>query len=164
SFEDLHIMRFVQSKYNETDVKVVPVACPPVYSSHYYGFEKRVFLDEPDGSKKFTENVTAFIEKTEDVVRTGLVPAETYYDLRLRLLFNQRKDLQPHKNYGVIFNWQGKFRGPGEHQKYGTPTLWLLNSQGMVLEEPFWGNIYHQEPYSIRYTILDVDKAIQRYV
>lgn len=164
SFEDMHIMRFVQSKYKETEVKVIPVACPPVYSSQYYGFGARVFLDEPENSERLKESTTAFIEKTEEIVRGGLIPVETYYDLRFRLLFNRKENLQPGKDYGTIFSWQGKFRGPGEHQKYGTPTLWLLNVQGVILEQPFWGNIYHYRPHNIRYTILDVDKAIRRYV
>ncbi|MFQ5823929.1 MAG: hypothetical protein ACE5JB_07735 [bacterium] len=164
SFEDMHIIRFVHSKYKEAEVKLIPVACPPIYSSQNYGFEKRVFLDHSESSKKFTESSKAFIEKTEDITHSGLIPIDTYYDLRFRLLFNRRKNLQPGKDYGNIFEWQGQFRGPGDNQKYGTPTLWLLNSKGTILEKPFWGNIYHSEPYRIRYTILDVDKAIQRYL
>jgi thiol-disulfide isomerase/thioredoxin len=164
SFEDMHTLRFVESKYKDNQVKVLPVACPPVYSSQYYGFGQRVFLDEPESSKKFNESTTAFVEKTEEIVQSGLIPTETYYDLRFRLLFNRRENLLPSKNYGTIFNWQGKFRALGEKQKYGTPTSWLLNSRGIILEEPFWGNIYHSEPYQIRYTILDVDKAIQRHL
>lgn len=164
TFEDLHIFRYIYYKYKNAPVHFIPVACTPIYSCQYYGFEKRVFLDEADNSEKFKENAKAFVEKNEAIVASGLIATNTYYDLRFRLLFNRSKKWQPGRGYGTIYPWQGKFRAKGETQKYGTPTLWLLNSKGIILDKPFWGNIYHGEPYQIRYTISDVDKAIQNHL
>jgi hypothetical protein len=164
SFEDLHIIRYIHQKFDDSQVQIIPVACPPIYSSQHYGFAQRVFLDEPDDSPKFNESVKQFMESTEKVVAAKYLPVETYYDLRFRLLFNPREDLKPGAGYGTIHPWQGCFRASGETQKYGTPTIWLLNAKGVVLHEPFGGNIYHAEPFAIRYTILDLDKAIQRHV
>lgn len=164
TFEDLHILRFTYYKYKKAQVHFIPVACPPVYSSQYYGFEKRVFLDEAENSKKYKENAKAFVAKTEEIVESGLIPTETFYDLRFRLLFNWSKKWKPGKGYGTIYSWQGKFRDHEENQKYGTPTLWLLNSEGIILNKPFSGNIYHSEPFRINYTVSDVDKAIERHL
>ncbi len=162
SFEDLHIPRFLHLKYQPEQLRIIPIACPPVYSSHNYGFEARVFLDEPDDSKKFQESAAAFIDLTEKLFVEGYVPVPSYYDLRLRLLFNRREDLRPGEGYGAVHEWQGTFRGSGESQRYGTPTIWLLDSRGKVLAQPFFGNLYHSDPYEIRYTIVDVDRAIQQ--
>lgn len=164
SFEDLHTLRFIDQKYDDSQVRILPVACAPVYSSQYYSFERRVFLDEPDKSDKFRESARVFVESTEEVIDNDFIPVPTYYDFRHRLLFNRREDLQPGDGYGKVFEWQGKFRGRGDTQKYGTPTVWLLDSNGKVLEEPFWGNYYHSEPFQIGYTIVDLDQAIQRHL
>lgn len=162
SFEDLHILRYLNLKYDSSQLRILPVACAPVYSSQNYGFEPRVFLDEPDDSPKFKESAAAFVKHTEKLFVEGYLPVPSYYDVRYRLLFNRREDLQPGAGYGPIYDWQGKFRGKGETQRYGTPTIWLLNSNGKVLSEPFWGNLYHSEPFEIRYTIVDVDRAVEQ--
>ncbi|MFQ5676599.1 MAG: hypothetical protein ACE5G1_11925, partial [bacterium] len=81
---------------------------------------------------------------------------------RFRLLFNRRDDLQPGAGYGEVYDWQGKFRAPDETQKYGTPTIWLLDSKGTVLQQPFHGNIYQDQ--ELNYTVLEVDKAIQKHL
>jgi hypothetical protein len=164
SFEDSHALRFIHQKYDDSDVRILPVACPPVYSSRHYGLGRRVFLDEPDESAKLQESTKAFIESTETVIDSELIPVKTFYDLRLRLLFNRRDDLKPGEGYGDIYEWQGKFRGDGDTQKYGTPTVWLIDSKGKILTEPFWGNYYHSDPFKISYTIIDLDEAIQRYL
>ena len=113
-------------------------------------------------SEAFKEAQEIFIDSTEDVVFDKIIPAETYYDVRLRLLFNRREDLKPGESYGTIHDWQGKFRAPGETQKYGTPTIWLLDADGVILEEAFHGNIYQDQELS--YTVLEVDKAIQKHL
>lgn len=164
SFEDLYILRYLHRKYSDYDMAFIPVACAPVYTSQYYGYPKGVFLDESDDSDAFRENVHKFIESTEQTVKDGFIPVDTYFDLRLRLLFNRRPDLQPGEEYGEIYSWQGKFRAPGETQKYGVPTIWLLDTEGTVLEEPFHGNYYHSDPYHINYTVNDVDEAVQKYL
>jgi hypothetical protein len=158
--EDLHIPRFLHLKYQPQQLRIIPIACPPVYSSQNYGFEARVFLDQPEDSKKFQESAAAFIELTEKLFVEGYLPVPSFYGLRL--LFNRREDLRPGEGYGAVYGWQGAFRGSGESQRYGTPTIWLLDSRGKVLAEPFFGNLYHSDPYEIRYTIVEVDRAIQQ--
>ncbi len=162
SFEDLYVLRFLHEKYHDSEVRLLPVACPPVYGSDYYGFRRRVFLDFADDAPAFTEAARAFVASTEEAVARGFVPVDTYYDFRNRLLFNRRADLRPGEAYGPIHAWQGRFRSDAETQKYGTPTLWLLDAQGRILEKPFHGNLYHAEPYEIRYTLVDVDRAIRK--
>ncbi len=162
SFEDFYVLRYLHQKYDNSAVQIIPVAVPPVYASEFYGFERRVFLDEPADSEQFKESAVAFIESTEQAVVNEFIPVTTYYDIRNRLLFNQRNDLRPGEGYGKIYSWQGKFRSDQETQKYGTPTVWMLSPEGVVLEPPFWGNIYHGNPH-VRYTIPDIEQAIQKH-
>jgi hypothetical protein len=63
--------------------------------------------------------------------------------------------------YGSVYDWQGRFRASSDSQKYGTPTIWLLDRNGTVLAKPFYGNLYHERPFEIKYSDIDVDKAIQ---
>lgn len=162
TYDDLHVLRYIHTKYRDEPVDFIPVACPPLYSWESYGLEKPIFLAEPDDSRDFKEEAAAFIEQTEAIVEEGIVPAPTYYDLRFRLLFNRAPEWKPGPGYGQVYPWQGRFRAAGETQKYGTPTLWLLNAEGTVLEPPFHGNIYSSAPYTIGYTVRDVDAAVQR--
>ena len=164
SFEDLYVLRYLHEKYESRKVRLIPVACPPVYASRYYGFKPRVFLDEPDDSPTFQQAAKDFIASTEKAVARRYVPVETYYDLRYRLLFNRRRDLKPGPGYGPVYSWQGKFRSDRETQKYGTPTIWLLDARGTILRPPFHGNLYHAEPFHIEYTVLDLDRAVQQYL
>ena len=164
SFEDLQILRYVHRKYEFSEVQIIPVACAPVYSSEYYGLERRVFLDEPDESEKFQAAVESFVKSTGKAVDGGYIPLRPYLDLRFRLLFNSSKAWAPAKGYGEIADWQGRFRAEGETQRYGVPTIWMLDSEGVVLEGPFHGNVYHSEPYEINYTVLDIDQAIQKHL
>jgi len=164
SFEDLQIPRYLHLKYNNELVKLLPVAVAPVYSTQYYGLPERVFLDEPDDSELFRESAMEFIDSTEQAAFDGFIPMEPYFDVRNRLLFNRREDLAPGEGYGPVYPWQGKFRAEGERQKYGVPTIWLLNGEGEVLEPPFHGNLYHSDPYDIAYTILDIDAVIMKHL
>lgn len=164
SFEDLYILRYLHRKYSDHNVGFIPVACTPIYSSQYYGYPEGVFLNEPDGSEAFRKNTRTFIENTEKIVGEGIIPDETYFDLRHRLLFNRRPDLKPGNGYGKIHAWQGKFRAGDETQKYGVPTIWLLDTGGVVLEPPFSGNYYHSDPYEISYSVIEVDEAVQKYL
>ncbi len=164
SFEDLQILRFIHMKYEDAPVQLIPVACAPVYSTQYYGHEKGIFLNEPDDSEKFKAAVEKFIESTQKSVDDGFIPVQPYLDVRLRLMFNRDEDLKPGAGYGKIYPWQGRFRADDETQKYGVPTIWLLNPDGMVLEKPFHGNYYRSDPWEINYTIVDVDQALQKYI
>lgn len=162
SFEDLQIMRFIHTKYEEMPVQIIPVACAPVYSTRFYGFAARVFLDEPDDSEKFKAAAKAFIDSTQASFEAGFIPVQPYFDVRDRLLLNPREDLKPGAGYGKIFDWQGRFRADDETQKYGVPSIWLLNEKGVVLDGPFHGNYYHSDPYEIKYTLVDIDRAIEK--
>lgn len=164
SFDDSHVMRFIDYKYLESEVAILPVACPPVYSSQYYGLEEGVFMNEPEDSEAYQQAVEKFVDSTEQAVYNKFVPVPTYYDFRLRMLFNREPYLKPGEGYGAIHDWQGKFRAPGETQRYGTPTIWLLDANGTVLTEPFHGNIYHSDPFELSYCASDVDKAIQQFL
>ncbi len=164
SFEDLQVLRYIQEKYEFAPLNIITVACAPIYSTQYYGLAEGVFLNESDSSEKYQEAARKFIASTNESVESGFVPVQPYFDLRLRLLFNRREDLAPGADYGEVFDWQGKFRASDEEQKYGVPTIWLLNYEGKVLEPPFHGNVYHSEPYAINYTLLDVDRAVQRHL
>ncbi len=162
SFEDLQIMRFIHTKYEEMPVQIIPVACAPVYSTRFYGFEARVFLDEPDDSEKFQAAAKAFIDSTQASFEAGFIPVRPYFDVRNRLMLNARADLRPGAGYGKIYDWQGRFRADDETQKYGVPSIWMLDAKGVVLDGPFHGNYYHSDPYEIKYTLVDIDKAIEK--
>lgn len=164
SFDDTHVMRFIDYKYLDSEVAIVPVSCPPVYSSQYYGLEEGVFMNEPEDSEAYQKAVEKFIDSTEQAVYNKFVPVPTYYDFRFRLLFNREANLKPGESYGAIHDWQGKFRAPGETQRYGTPTIWLLDANGIVLAEPFHGNVYHSDPFQLNYCATDVDKTIQKFL
>ena len=71
------------------------------------------------------------------------------------------EDLKPGEGYGPVHDWQGRFRVSADSQKYGTPTFWLLDKNGTVLAKPFYGNLYHEKPFEIKYSVIEVDKVIQ---
>lgn len=164
SFEDLQILRFIDTKYEQESVQIIPVACAPVYSTQYYGFAERVLLDEPDDSDIFQEVAKKFIASTQEAFIAGYIPVQPYFDLRHRLLMNHDEEYKPGQGYGKVFDWQGCFRAAHETQKYGVPSIWLLDSDGVVLAGPFHGNQYQSEPYQIKYTILDIDRAIAEHL
>ncbi len=147
-----------------TGVQFIGAACPPVYSSDRYGWEKGVFLDEPENSAKFKKAVGQFIEKTEALRNDGSIPLGTlYYDPRFRLLWNpQEHAVGP--AYGPVYPWQGKFKWHNDVQRYGTPCLWFLDQRGKVLREPLYGNNYTSVPPKILYTFWELESAIQQSV
>jgi len=162
SFEDLHVVRFLNEKYKFSGLHIVPVA--PVYSRQYYGLDERVYLDAPDDSEKFKVAARKFIDSTQAAADAGIIPVQPYFDLRLRLLLNREQELMPGEGYGAIYPWQSRFRADDETQKYGVPTVWLLDAAGVVLEGPFHGNVYHSDPYELGYTAVDLDQALQKYL
>jgi len=164
SFEDLQVLRFIQTKYEEYGVSMIPVALAPVYSTQHYGFDAGVLMNEADDSKKFQDAAASFVNSTQQSYEAGFIPVQPYFDLRNRLLLNPAEDLKPGEDYGKIHAWQGRFRAENETQKYGVPTIWLLNAEGVILEGPFYGNYYHSDPYTINYTLVDIDKAIEKYL
>ena len=162
SFEDLYIMRYLKAKYEVEPVQIIPVACPPIYSTQYYGYDEGLLLSESDDSEKVVEAMAKFIQSTMDAFEAGIIPIKPYFDLRFRLMFN--REYEPGEGYGEVFPWQGKFRSGIESQKYGVPTIWFLDAEGKILDGPFSGNIYHSDPYQINYTVKDIDEAILKYL
>jgi hypothetical protein len=160
SIDDLGIHRTVYYNYADKGVTFVPVATPPVYSGDRYGYPTDVFLVEPESAKAYQSAVSEFIYKTEKLKTDGTIPFDpVFYDPRFRLLDNANE----HEHvpaYGTVYPWQGRFKWHEDEQRYGTPTIWLLDGDLKVLREPFWGNVYEGVPVQIHYTVRDVVKAL----
>jgi hypothetical protein len=102
------------------------------------------------------------VEKTEALKEDGTLPFDPiFYDPRFRLLDNPNE----HEHvpaYGPVHPWQGRFKWFEDDQRYGTPTIWLLDKELRVLREPFWGNVYEGVPVQLNYTVRDVIKALDQ--
>ena len=80
-------------------------------------------------------------------------------DPRFRLLDNSNE----HEHvpaYGSTYPWQGRFKWSEDEQRYGTPTIWLLDGRLRVIRTPFLGNVYEGVPVQINYTVRDVIRAL----
>jgi hypothetical protein len=162
SSDDLAIQRTLYFNYVNEGVTFVPIATPPVYSGANYGYPEDVFLVEGDDSPRYQSAVTEFVEKTEALKEDGTIPYDPiFYDPRFRLLDNVSEHVHV-PSYGPVYPWQGRFKWHQDHQRYGTPTIWLLDRERRVLSEPFWGNIYEAVPVQINYTVRDVMAALDR--
>ena len=159
SSDDMAVHRTVYFNYAGEGVTFVPVATPPVYSTGY-GFKKDVFLVEPENSSAYQSALAEFIEKTEVLKQDGTLPFDAvFYDPRFRLLDNPSE----HEHvpaYGTIHPWQGHFKWFEDEQRYGTPTIWLLDANLRVIRTPFWGNVYEGVPVQINYTVHDIIRAL----
>jgi hypothetical protein len=161
SFDDLAVQRALVHAFAKEPVQFIAVALPPVFSPARYGYTEGIFLGHPDDSPAFLENTKAFIAATEKEIKTGLLPfSSVYYDPRLRLLLNPKSGDAPAASAPVP-EWQGKFKWHLDPRRYGVPTLWLLDSKGQVLQEPFVGNDYDSDPPQINYSYADVKAAIE---
>ena len=159
SSDDMAVHRTVYFNYAGEGVTFVPVATPPVYSTGY-GFKEDVFLVEPENSAAYQSALAEFIEKTEALKQDGTLPFDSvFYDPRFRLLDNPNE----HEHvpaYGTVHPWQGHFKWFEDEQRYGTPTIWLLDAKLRVIRAPFWGNVYEGVPVQINYTVQDVIRAL----
>lgn len=159
SLDDFALQKAAARRFQSTDVQFVGVACPPVYSSRY-GFEKDVFLDQPDGAPRYAAAAETFIARTEALRKGGTIPFETVaYDLRYRLLWNATEHAAT-AAYGPVHPWQGRFRWHKDEQRYGTPCIWFLGRTGKVLREPLYGNNYSSTPPRILYTYWELEAAV----
>jgi hypothetical protein len=163
SFEDLHILRTLVTKYAGSDVNFIAVAAAPAYHSQMLGAPAGVFLNQADESPTFIDSQTAFIESTLAAFDSGIVPIEPYFDTRYRLKLNRTPAMAPGDAFGPVEAWMGAFRGADDTQFYGVPSLWILSGSGEVLAEPFEGNIYHPHgaDVQISYTYADVDAKLR---
>lgn len=160
SFDDLAVQRALVSHFKGAPVQFIPIVIPPVYSNNRYGYEQDVFLANPDESPAFQAASRAFIENTEKIRATTLIPFDRlYFDPKNRLCQN-RAAAELGENFGEIFAWQGKLRWHRDPRKYGVPTMWILDSQGKVLTNPFWGNDYDSDPPSVHYGFAELKDAL----
>ncbi len=156
SFRELPLYEGLQKHFRDKPVRFVAVACPPVYSDGGYGEARKKFFDSELDSPIYRESREQFVQRTEQLKLNGVLPfQEIYYDTRFRLLRNPRK---PAPLAGNSYSWEGRFKWSEDMQNYGTPTIWLISSQGVVQGEPFWGNQY---PNVIRYGVGQIIQAIE---
>jgi len=159
TLDEFGTIKAAVNTFKDKGVQFIGVACPPVYSDRY-GWEKGVFLDEPESSAKFGQAARQFIDKTESLKKDRTIPLETvYYDLRYRLLWN-KKEYTAKAAYGQVYPWQGKFKWQKDEQRYGTPCLWFLDPKGKVLHEPLYGNNYSSVPSKILFTYWELEGAL----
>jgi len=159
SLDEFANLKAARTRYRESGVQFLAIACPPVYSAKY-GYEPWVFLDEPEDSEKYKRAVAQFIEKTETLRKERTIPFETvYYDPRFRLLWNSKEHAAT-AAYGDVHSWQGKLKWHKDGQRYGTPCIWFLDAHGKVLREPLYGNNYSETPPRILFTYWELEGAI----
>jgi len=159
SLDEFANFKAARNAWKDKGAGFFAVASPPVYSDRY-GWEKNVFLDEPEDSPKYRKAVDEFILKTEALRNDGTIPfSALYFDPRFRLLWN-REEHQAVPAYGPVYPWQGKFKWHRDGQRYGEPALWFLSPEGKVLREPLYGNSYAAVPPKIAYTYWEIEAAI----
>jgi hypothetical protein len=159
SLDEFANLKAASNGWKDKGVQFVAVSCPPVYSDRY-GFEKDVFLDEPETSPRYRSAVSQFIEKNEALRKDRTIPFDVvYYDPRFRLLWNPKEHAAV-AAYGPVHSWQGKFKWHKDEQRYSTPCIWFLNTKGTVLREPLYGNNYSAVPPKILFTYWELDGAI----
>lgn len=135
SLHEMALLAHVRARFAGKGVTFAAVACPPVYA------------EQPPARADF-------VAATERAVASGVVAfPEVWYDGSFRLLQRDVAAGDP--------SWVGRFRAPGELQRYGTPTLWILGRDGRVLAPPFYGNNYEKD-VELRYTGREVAAAIER--
>jgi hypothetical protein len=158
SFDDLAVQRALVRAFRGEPVQIIAVASPPVYNPEPYGYAD--FLGVPEKSSDYVANTRLFIDRTEEQRRGGLLPFDRiYYDPKLRLL------RRPSDSGGEDeFPWEGKFKWHRDLRTYGVPTLWLLDGEGVVLHEPFFGNDYDSTPPNVNYGYKDLRQAIQQFL
>lgn len=159
SLDEFANLKAAQRSWKDRGVQFLGVSCPPVYSDKY-GWEKNVFLEEPEDSPKYRQAVQQFLEKTLALQKDGTIPLESvYFDPRFRLLWN-RKEYTPTASYGQVHPWQGRFKWHKDEQRYGTPCIWFLDPKGKVLREPLYGNNYSASPPRILFTYWEIEGAL----
>jgi hypothetical protein len=160
SFDDVSVQRALVAEMKEKPVQFVAVAVPPVFSSEKYGFGEGTFLNQPQDSERYQKALKVFVEKTESQREGGFLPFEQiFYDPKARLTHDSDSgEFGP--EYGPVLSWQGKLKWHRDPREYGAPTIWLLNAEGRILREPFWGNDYDSEPPQISYGFAELKEAV----
>lgn len=160
SFDDLAIQRALVAEFVSEPVQFIPVAFPPVFSTERYGFSEDVFFMRSNNDRSFRKVLRRFIKKTNQLAKKSLLPFETvYFDPKVRLT-QDRDSAELTEKYGPIYEWQGKLKWYLDPRTYGAPTIWILDGEGRVLQEPFWGNDYDSEPPQINYGFAELKGAV----
>lgn len=161
SFEDLHILRSLVSRYS-TQVNFIPIGVPAVYHTKPFGFAERALLDYSIDSATYQDALSAYIDSTQLAFKNGIIPIQPYFDPRFRLLMSPQTQESLLDSYGAIPSWQGAFRAQDETQRYGVPHFWILDASGKALTKPFRGNVYHPHgtAVNINYTLNDMVSVI----
>jgi hypothetical protein len=160
SYEDINIIRSLHNRY-EGKVGIILIALPPVFHSEALGYERGLFFKDR-ASPDYEKAVLAFIDSTQTAFEQGTIPIQPFYDSGFNLLVSQEVSLL-RENTVPIETWHGAFRAKNEMQHYGVPSLWLVDSTGKIVAEPFRGNVYrpHSGATNIIYTLQDVVGAIE---
>jgi hypothetical protein len=162
SQSELSGMRDLVAKFAGQPVQFLGIAFPAVYSSDKHGYTQDVFIGLPESDPASQAASRRLVGATEALREAGKLPyGLIYYDPRFLLLSNPEYETTG-RRAGELPEWAGQFKADQDRQKYGLPTIWLLDSSGVVLADAFSGNIYEDNPPQIRYTMVDLERAIRR--
>jgi hypothetical protein len=159
SYEDMHIVRSLYNHYKDKSA-IIPVAVPPVFHSQLLGYEKEVFFTDK-ATPEYQKAIKSFVDSTKASFRQGIIPVQPLYDNDFNLLISQQQGRLSNK-LNSVKQWHGAFRAENESQHYGMPNLWLVDSTGKIIAEPFRGNVYrpHDGGIRIKYTLNQVVAVI----
>lgn len=153
SLNEIGTYRHAIARFDERGAAFVAVACPPLHHEARFGFEVGAF--RPGGSSAAREE---FAAATEALVRNGLLPFPTlYFDFEYRWLRDVAVDPPQPGDAAFV----GRFRADDEFQEYGTPSVWILSRDGVVLSRPFHGNNWEKDT-ALRHTPREFEAAIAR--
>lgn len=160
SYEDMHILRSLHNHYKDK-VAILPIAVPPVFHTESLGYKKGLFFTDKT-NPDYQKALMSFIDSTQTAFKQGTIPVQPFYDNDFNLLISQQHGKLRNKVIPVK-EWHGAFRAVNEKQYYGVPNLWLVDSTGKVIAEPFRGNIYrpHGGGISINYTLKEIVEVIE---
>lgn len=145
SFDDLAIQRALVNSFPPERVRFLGIAAPPVFTPTRYGFPQGLLNGDSSAPGPVRDALQAFVAATEELRITGLLPFhELYYDPQLSLLYRPPEDL------GAA-QWWGRWKCKEDDRRYGLPTMWVVDSQGLILTPPLWGNDYGSRPPHVRY-------------
>ncbi len=153
SLNQLPVLRHLMHRFARSPVGFVGVACPPALHDERFGHAKGAFQGDGDPAE-----IRRFVEATERAVERGVVPfEEVHYDPTFRL----SRDVVALPPRDGDPAWVGRFRPRDEWQVYGTPCVWILSRDGVVLMPPFHGNNFEKEGV-LRYSAGQLGFAIER--
>lgn len=160
SYEDMHILRSLHNYYKGR-VGIIPVAVPPVFHSELLGYEKGLFFTDRSSSD-YQKALMSFVDSTQASFKQGTIPVQPFYDNGFNFLISEEQSRLRNK-VSPVEKWHGAFRAENETQYYGVPNLWLVDSTGQIIAEPFRGNVYrpHGGGISINYTLKEVVEVIE---